>query len=261
MSIQACISAVFGRPALWAGLVLAASLPAQAETFTVVSNLADNLYLNAATTGSFTLAGQLSPAGSFAAPYQINSASIAFSFADDSADELVLTKQITNAYTPTTVTSRVILQSFSDPAETASVAVGSQSANGASAAYTVASHLDHTTTDWSYYGNNCPGYTGPCNHTLFQGTSFYYVDVTGHGGPINLGYALNGANLSTLASTGVLSFNLGVGGDLVLTSARLTLDVTPSVSSVPEPQTWGLMVAGLAGVLRLSRRRVQANAA
>lgn len=246
------------------GLGLALIGTAQAASFTVDSSLGSAVLLSQPTSGSFSLAGQLSPAGDYVTPYQINSASVLFSFADDTANELVLTGQITNPYSPTAVTTRAILQTYGDPAESASVTIGSQSASGATQTYSVASHLDHTTVDWSYYANNCPGYVGPCNHQLFQGTSYYYVQVSGAKGSFDLGYDLDPTNLGILASTGVLSFNLGITGDLVLQSARLTLDITPNplavgplagpLAAVPEPETYALMLGGL-GVLGACARR------
>lgn len=52
-----------------------------------------------------------------------------------------------------------------------------------------------------------------------------------------------------------LTFSLGVWGDLTLSSASLTLDVSKAVAPVPEPGTLASVGAGLAVMLGLARRR------
>ncbi len=230
---------------------------AGATTLSVASNLGNNVYLNGAKSGSFDISGQLIPASNYVAPYQINSASVAFSFMDDANDPVVASSYYT-AYTPATVTSRLHVIKSIDPAETASLNIGSQSASGKTAQYSTASHLTGITIDWSYYGNNCPGYTGPCNHQLFQGSTHTYEVTSGYTGNFDLGYILNAANLANLANTGKLDFNLGVTGDLILKSATLSLDISenpaPVPSAVPLPAALPLMLSGL-GVLGFASRR------
>ncbi len=251
------------KTTLAAAMGLALATNALAVSVTVDSSLPANSYLNATTSqGSFSLAGQLN-LPDFRLPYQINSASVSFSFADDVASELTLISQVTNPYTPTAVTSRVLIQTYADPAESADLSIGGQTGSGATPTYNVASHLDHTTVDWSYYANNCPGYVGACNHQLFQGTSFYYVSTSGKGGSFDIGFNLNAGNLATLAQTGTLDFALKVNGDLVLKSSRLTMDVSPNplppvaTASVPEPEAIALLLAGLLVMGALKRQRAR----
>lgn len=239
------------------------AVTAEASVLNVSSNLANNLYLNSNTSGSFNIASLLTPASSYIAPYQINSASVIFSFLDD-ANDATITGSYYTAYTPAAVTSRLFVATYTDPSESASVSIGSQSASGSTAYYSTPSHLVGTTLDWSYYANNCPGYYGqPCNHQLFQGTTFNYASTSGYTGSFNLGYNLDAANLATLASGGILNFNLGRTGDLVLNSATLTFDITenPAVASaVPEPETYAMLMAGL-GVMGVVARRRKAKSA
>ena len=236
-------------------LLLAAGIPgpANAASMTANSSLGNSFYLNAGTTGSFDITSLMTPANSYVAPYQISNAVITFQFSDD-ANDPTLGGQITNPYTPAAITSRVILQTYTDAAESASVGIGAQNGIGSTSFYNIASHLDHTTLDWSYYANNCPGYTGACNHQLFQGTSFYYTATSGYGGNFGISYALNGSNLADLSADGLLNFNLGVTGDLMLQSATITFDV--AANPVPEPETYALLLAGLGVVGFASRRKV-----
>lgn len=243
---------------LGAGLIASViTVSAEAAVLNVSSNLANNLYLNSNTSGSFSIASLLTPASNYVAPYQINSASVMFSFSDD-ANDATLTSSYYTAYTPAAITSRLFVATYTDPSESASVSVGGQSASGSTAYYSTPSHLVGTTLDWSYYANNCPGYYGqPCNHQLFQGTTFNYQSTSGYTGSFNLGYNLNAANLASLASGGVLNFSLGRTGDLVLNSAMLTFDITENpaaISAVPEPETYGMLLAGL-GLLGFAARR------
>ena len=233
------------------------TVAAEAAVMNVSSNLASNLYLNSYTPGSFDISSLLIPANNYAAPYQVSSASVLFSFSDDASDATLASSYYT-AYTPAAITSRLYVSAYTDPSESASLSIGSQNANGSTAYYSVPSHLVGTTLDWSYYANNCPGYYGqPCNHQLFQGTTFNYQSTSGYTGSFNLGFNLDAANLAALASGGILNFNLGRTGDLVLNSATLTLDITenPAITSaVPEPETYGMLLAGL-GLLGFAARR------
>lgn len=243
---------------LGAGLIASVfTLSAEAAVLNVSSNLANNLYLNSNTSGSFSITSLLTPASNYVAPYQINSASVMFSFSDD-ANDATLTSSYYTAYTPAAITSRLFVTTYTDPSESASVSVGGQSASGSTTYYSTPSHLVGVTLDWNYYANNCPGYYGqPCNHQLFQGSTHNYQSTTGYTGSFNLGYNLDATNLAALASSGVLNFNLGRTGDLVLNSAMLTFDITENpaaISAVPEPETYGMLLAGL-GLLGFAARR------
>jgi len=251
------------------GVLLAtSSLAASAATMTSFSSLGNDVYLNAGTTGTFDINSLLTPPGTYNAPYQISSATVNFLFQDDANDPTV-SSHYTTAYTPAAITSRLDVTRYSDPVESASVMVGGQSMEGQTTYYAIDSHLDHVTTDWSYYANNCPGYTGACNHQLFQGSTHYYTSTSGYGGNFGISYTLDGSNLADLAADGLLSFSLGVSGDLMLQSASLIFDITaaapgsnttPSVSAVPEPETGALLLAGLGmmGVVARRRKAVQA---
>ncbi|NTV94724.1 MAG: VPLPA-CTERM sorting domain-containing protein [Thiobacillus sp.] len=249
-----------GKPCL-IGIGIAVSMlaaNAEAVTLDASSNLGNNVSLNAATTGSFNITGLLSPASNYVLPYQINSASVVFSFSDDVSDATITNESYT-AYTPAAITSRLHYVTYTDPYEAAALSIGSQTANGNTAYYSVPLHLASTHLDWSYYANNCPGYTGACNHQLFQGTTFNYETQSGNTGTFNLGFNLSPANLANLASTGILNFSLGITGDLILNSARLTFDISenPALaapSAVPLPATLPLMLSGL-GVLGFVARR------
>ena len=233
---------------------------ASATTLSIDSSLGNNVYLNGATSGSFDIASQLNPASNYVAPYQISSASVLFSFVDN-ANDLVKVSEVYGNYYPATVTARTHLTTYTDAAEAATLNIGTQSTSGQTTYYSNPSHVVSSTVDWSYYGNNCPGYTGPCNHTLFQGTTVNSEATSGYTGAFDLASILNGDNLASLANTGKLSFNLGITGDLILKSATLTLNISEnpgqSVSEVPEPSEFALMLSGL-GLLGFAFHRKQA---
>lgn len=231
---------------------------AHATTLHVSSNLGNHVYVNQAKTGNFDIVSQLVPSIDYVAPYQISNASVSFLFADDANDAVITTEYYT-PYTPTAVTSRLHVIKYTDPAETASLNIGSQSASGATTKFTTASHLTGITTDWNYYANNCPGYTGACNHQLFQGSTHTYEEAVGYTGNFELTYLLNATNLAILANTGKLDFSLGITGDLLLQSATLTFDIAQNPaaiqSPVPLPSSFSLLLSGLAVLGLFFRQR------
>jgi hypothetical protein len=126
-----------------------------------------------------------------------------------------------------------------------------------------------TATDSSYvsYTNYFPNYFGtllyngpyqPAEYLVVYGANAVYdsASYTGYQGAINLTDTLLPADIHTLNSTGELGFNaLATQGALSLQS--VSLDFT--LSAVPEPATWAMMLLGLFGLGAVLRRRAQSE--
>jgi hypothetical protein len=244
-------------------IVIAAPL-ARADIITLPGTLMGSSYISGASpvSGEF----RIPPLGSdFVTPYDIVSATVTFSFSDDS--EWVLAGTSGPQYTglhyfsgnyylgyPVYYREFNVYNQYQNDGDSANVQVGGQnlSANSNSVSY--------SSTMYGY-----SGYSGPYYYYDWQGYRHYYLDqdfyrnlntYSGYTGSFGTTSALEADTLADLASDGVLQWTIGGGGDFYFTGATLTMDIQPNPvpDPVPEPSSMLLLGTGLGGILLRARK-------
>ncbi|MHA4869744.1 PEP-CTERM sorting domain-containing protein [Duganella sp. PWIR1] len=278
----------FRLSVLAAALALGTCASANANTVSLnatglsSSYLADGVY-----------SGQFNGSSVLPAQFQINSASFSFSFSDD-VDGLVQQSYLNvggdssaynfvsssynssiggTAYVYERTVHQYYTQQMVEAGESVQVTLGANNAAGgqgstsASTSY-VSTEINkgqsldsHYVTSGYYYscGNRCTGYQ-PAYEQTYYANNFDNITTTvvhSNGSFVVSGMITDADLLQQLTGSGALGFSLNVGGDLLLNSAQLELDVTP-VSSVPEPDSLLMMLGGLGMLGYVARRRKSA---
>lgn len=213
----------------------------------------------------------------FGAQYVVNSATVSFTWTDNSGDSYSLTSSTpwSRSYgdyylTGTSCCINYYFHRSETGSQTSWYATPSESASVAFGDKVVESGSSSTISTTS--SNTVSNYTGLDSRVLRRIRPltyyYYYTDYhdtttsvyTDHTGTFAIGadlLALGGSDVSSFLSSGILPFAMTMTGDAILTGATLTLDVAPAV---PEPETYAMMLAGLGVVGFLSRRRPRARA-
>lgn len=217
------------------------STGAYAGTISVGSNLPGGTLLTGTTAGWFDITA-------FLAGNSVLSASLSFSFTDDSDGTLYQVTNYTSYGTAVwngsyNTSTRSATSYYSDPYESVAVQAGSQTASAASNSFAYGWFVTQTYDGYSggYTASSC-GFFG-CSYWWVPYTyyhTYYYSNTYGYNGGFGLGFALNPTGLADLAD-GTLPFSLVATGDARLVSATLTANLEP----VPD-QTSALALFSLA---------------
>lgn len=263
---------------------LAASFGANATTVTIGSSgiLNGDYLAQGSHTGSFNGSVALAQA------FQINSASFTFAFTDD-ADVFDISPRTVisqsslgqrgtflgyynsaDNYKIVRTTEVNSSQVQSKAGESVSVRLGSGNLLAGSGATTANQTTDSTSTRSAEVFDRTDRFAGgsySCgrNRTCYSNDYVYnyyddvlenltttYSDATGSF--TVSGNITNAALLNDLLASRNLNFGFQVDGDLMLTDARLNLDITNLAQGVPEPGSVSLLLA-MAGAWGLARRR------
>lgn len=261
---------------------MAVSVNAHAITYSV-NSIGIGSFLDSATyTGTFDLSSVLPTSSS----YQINSATLSFSFTDN-ADSQVTTSILTGS----SVTSYSLVDSYysgysyvynyyrnadatyqnntGGASETANISIGTgnqffgSNGNTAQNVYIGSSNTSGLVFDTSN-GQNGYEYYYSCGNYTCSGyqpgfTNMYYTNQTTTNNNFNTD-ATGSFNVSgdltsftdaylELQATKALTFQIMMSGNATLTGATLTVDVL----AVPEPDIYAMLLAG-AGIVSIVRR-------
>lgn len=251
----------FARIAAATAAILLSSA-AMATPITLNGSIANNTLLNNNTyTGSFNGTSVLP------ADYKINSLAFSFTFLDNN-DEMTYGKKIVGD-TDYVITSynghafeKDVTTSYAatNTGKKENVALTLGGVNygtkeTAASTKTDTKVVEGARTDEGH-GCHYVFFCGKLYYTAFTSTTTTTNDWTG---AISFsGLITNQSIISQILQNDLLNFSFKVGGDLMLTSSQLVMDITETpkapVAEVPEPSTIFLALAGLAG-LAVSRRK------
>ncbi|OUS26498.1 hypothetical protein A9Q99_18360 [Gammaproteobacteria bacterium 45_16_T64] len=232
-----------------AGL-MASSTMANAIVVTVQDNIADNTYISTPNSivGQFDINAALPNDGSYLNPYEINSATANYSFADDG--DLGLTNTVYNSYTRSGSSSyyRNKIDYYFDDNEQVQVTTSfEESTNG---------------SDWSqtssYTGTQYDGRSGGCGWFSCNYNYYYtrnYDESTGYTGLFEIEQIFDADSINDLAADGIVDFTVtATTGDLIFGSGSLTVDISENPVAVTEPASLAFFGLGLVSLGYLRRR-------
>jgi hypothetical protein len=232
----------------------------QANTSIISSNIADGSTFNSIDigfAGQFDLNPYLEPSSNFNVPYQINSAHFDLTFSP-TTEYSSSTTSVGGYYfvcqgcidgPDNKIYQRDIVTTNFNPEERASFSLdGTVVAAGGSSFFDSTSVngivFDHY---WDSH-SSFPALGIPSNTYTY---SKYITHSYGYSGIFTLSGDVS--DFSTLANTGLLSFNLGINGGLRLLSSTLTVDY--NINPVPEPDSCAMLLMGLGLMGFMARRR------
>jgi len=255
----------FARIAAATAAILLSSA-AMATPITLNGSIADKTVLKDSTyTGSFS--------GTSVLPtdYKINSLSFSFTFLDNSdvmikskptADATVYSDREynfwTGAYEKTATTNSNV--TVTGKKESVALTLGGVDyGTKETAASTSTVKSDPVEGDRYLAYRECGMFGWICTSTYATAFTTTTTTTNDWTGAISFsGLITNQSIISQILQNDLLNFSFKVGGDLMLTSSQLVMDITETpkapVAEVPEPSTIFLALAGLAG-LAFSRRK------
>ena len=229
-----------------------------ALSITVNDNIADNLYLPSGSTvnGSFNIKPELLPIQMFNTPYDIQSGSYTFAFADD--NDVLYVREYTTEWSGTDnndydeTFTRTHYKIYTDDSETVTLQVTENVYSGATSYYETSTLTGQSVT-----------YDEDFGHFLWWSwlidkdtyITYAYNQTTGYKGNFTITKALTNADKLMLSTGGTLDFSITANGDLYYSKGKL--DVVVGENPVPEPGTVILLGIGLLGLGNLVRRKNQ----
>lgn len=235
--------------------LLTSSFFANAGLIQVQDDIVDDQYISGSSSGFFNLNDLLASDANFNNPYDINSATIRFIFADDSSDSVFYHSSSSSSSNPSYYSScgggnycRSQYDYYYDyeREEYDNALVSTLDGNFSSNSLSTTRYLSGTTTsDGSssfWHGNHYDttyNYDRYYNYIYDYGYNNWSLDLT-----------LSSLALDSLSTTGL--FNFGISSqnstDFLLRSAVMTVDINENPASVPEPSTLAIFVLGMIGL-------------
>lgn len=240
------------------GLVFSFSGLVNAGLIQIQDNIADDQYISGTSSGVFNLNDILESDPNFNNPYDINSATVRFIFADDSSDSIVDQSNRTdnNAYTTSYTTcgwrhscrDQYDYHYNYDREDYDNALVSTMDGNFSSNSISTLRSLGSTTVSEGYswfYSNRfyyTYNYDRTYNYIYDHGYTNWSLDLT-----------LSSLALDSLSSTGFFDFGVSAqdGTDFLLRSAVMTVDITENPAPVPEPSTFAIFALGMIGLASL----------
>lgn len=239
-----------------------------ANAVTITSDYSPGTIISGSTpySGSFAIQGDLDDHGfnSVTNPYEFNSATIVFSFTDDSVGETTDSPSDTGFIRtgPTTEYRGITNNQLNNAIEIVDTYVGEVVSGNLISGSTL--YSDTTVEGETIFSSYSEDYQYACGlFTLCDGTrtvnqeTTYYERNEGYTGSFTITHTLTGVEFASLVEDGLLSYFIEITeGDLIFNSASLTFDVTAvPLAAVPIPPALFLFGSGLLGLLRIARVR------